>query len=112
MQNVSIHQQLQKHDEAAREWLDAQYLADQLREAKNDVFARITSEQDGGSNAEKERKARLTQEWKDYRKSMVDAEDKARRARFWMKQKGMEFDGMRSMNAANRANMNAGGLVP
>lgn len=100
-----------QHADATRDWLDKKLVAEQLREGKGDVFARITSDQGGGSNAEKERQARLTNEWASYRESMLEAEDQERRALWTRKQIEMKFDAMRSMNAANRANMNSGSLT-
>lgn len=86
----------------AADWLDLQAAADILRETKNDVFAQITASMPGKSNAEKERNARCSTEWEDHRNKMVDAEDKARRARLRMKYEEMCFEAWRSENANNR----------
>lgn len=98
-------------DIAARDWLDKQASADQLRECKADRFAEISHRQDAKTNAEKERLARLDPEWREYREGMLHAEDEARRARFWMKKKEMLFDATRSMNANRRKEMDAGNLT-
>lgn len=99
------------YEDAARDWLDKQATADQLRECKADRFAEITERQDAKTNAEKERMARLDPEWTEYRAGMLHAEDQARRAKFWMKTKEMYFDATRSMNANNRKHMDTGSLT-
>jgi hypothetical protein len=86
----------------AAEWLDLQEAADILNETKNDVFAEIKSAQDGSSEAEKERKARLSPEWKEFRDKMLDADAKARRARLRVKYESMLFDAWRTENANAR----------
>lgn len=87
---------------AAAEWLDAQEAADLLRETKNDVFAEIVADTSGSSNAEKERNARLTSRWREYRDQMIAAEGKARRLKFRVKYAEMEFDAWRTQAANNR----------
>jgi hypothetical protein len=84
------------------EWLDLQKAADLLRETKNDVFAQITSSQPGKSNAEKERHARCSTEWEDFRNQMIDAEHKARVARMRLKYEQMCFEAWRSEGANAR----------
>lgn len=86
----------------AAEWLDLQEAADILTETKNDVFAEIKSVQNGSSEAEKERMARLSPEWKAFRDNMLDANAKARRARMRVKYESMMFDAWRSENANSR----------
>ena len=86
----------------AAEWLDLQKAADLLRETKNDVFAQITASQPGSSNAEKERNARCSTEWEDFRNHMIDAEDKARRAKFRVTYEKMCFEAWRSEGANSR----------
>ena len=86
----------------AAEWLDLQEAADILRETKNDVFAEITSDMEGTSHAERERKARPTDRWRRFRDSMIKAESQARRARLRVKYENMKFDAWRSENANAR----------
>lgn len=86
----------------AAEWLDLQEAADILRETKNDVFAEIMSRMDGSSIAERDRLARLSPEWKEFRDSMLEAEAKARRARMRLKYEAMMFDAWRTENANAR----------
>jgi hypothetical protein len=111
MQTDPMLKQVDNYQAALRTWLDDQVVADQLRETKADRFAEITTRQDGRSNAEKERNARLDPEWTEYRTGMLHAEDVARRSKFWAKVQEMKFDAMRSANANARKNLNAGGLV-
>lgn len=84
------------------EWLDLQKAADILRETKNDVFAQIASSMPGKSNAEKERNARCSTEWEDFRNKMIEAEDVARRARMRVKYEQMCFDAWRTESANDR----------
>ena len=84
----------------AAEWLDAQQAADLLRETKNDVFAEIKSRQDGKSEAERDRLARTSDEWREFRNEMIEAESQARRLRMRMKYEEMLFDAWRT-EAAN-----------
>ena len=86
----------------AAEWLDLQEAADILRETKNDVFAEIMSAQDGSSIAERDRMARLSPEWKEFRDKMLEAEAQARRARMRLKYEQMIFDSWRTENANAR----------
>lgn len=86
---------------AAAEWLDAQQAADLLRETKNDVFAEIKSKQfDASSEAERERLARISDEWKDFRNQLVAAEAHARRLKLRVTYEKMVFDAWRT-EAAN-----------
>ena len=87
------------------EWLDLQQAADLLRETKNDVFAQIASQQGGASNAEKERLARQDPEWIAHRNKMLEAEDKARRARMRIKYEEMQFEAWRTEAANARREM-------
>ena len=84
----------------AAEWLDMQQAADLLRETKNDVFAEIKSRMDGSSEAERDRLARTSDEWRVFRDKMVNAESEARRHRMRMKYEEMMFDAWRT-EAAN-----------
>ena len=86
----------------AAEWLDAQEAADLLRDTKNDVFAEIKSKMDGKSEAEKDRLARISDEWIEFRSSMIEAESLARRLRMRMKYEQMMFDAWRTEAANNR----------
>lgn len=90
----------------AAEWLDAQEAADLLRETKNDVFAEIKSKQDGRSEAERERLARTSSEWREFRDSMIKAESHARRLRTRMKYENMMFDAWRTEAANDRQERN------
>lgn len=85
----------------AAEWLDAQQAADLLRETKNDVFAEIKSKQNGSSEAERDRLARVSADWKSFRNEMIEAEAQARRLRLRMKYEEMMFDAWRT-EAANQ----------
>ena len=88
---------------ASAEWLDAQDAADILRETKNDVFAEIVSRQDAKTNAEAERLARLSDEWKEHRTEMISAESRARRLKMRVKYHDMKWNSIRSMEANARA---------
>lgn len=90
---------------AAAEWLDLQEAADILRETKNDVLAEITIRQPGSSHAEKDRNARVSKEWADFRSKMLEAEAKARRSKLRVKYFDMMFDAARSENANARAEL-------
>lgn len=86
----------------AAEWLDLQEAADLLRETKNDVFAEIKSGMEGKSEAEKDRLARISQDWKEHRNKMLKAEAEARRAKMRLKYVQMKFDAWRSEGANAR----------
>lgn len=86
----------------AAEWLDAQEAADLLRECKNDTFAEIKSGMEGKSEAERDRLARVSEEWKSYRQKMIDAESHARRLRLRVKYESMMFDAWRTEAANSR----------
>lgn len=86
----------------AAEWLDAQQAADILRETKNDVFAEIKSKQNAKSEAEKDRLARISSEWQEFRTKMIEAESLARRLRMRMKYEEMMFDAWRTEAANSR----------
>lgn len=98
-------EELEKWRIAASEWLDLQEAADLLRETKNDVLAEIVSGQEGSSHAEKERRARISQDWKDHRNKMIEAESKARRAKMRVKYADMMFEAKRTENANARAEL-------
>lgn len=83
-------------------WLDAQEAADLLRETKNDIFAEIKSKQDGKSEAERDRMARMSDEWKEFRNSMLQAEAQARRLKFRMTYEDMKFRAWQTENANAR----------
>ena len=96
-------EELEKWRLASAEWLDLQEAADILRETKNDVFAEIVSRMEGSSHAERDRLARLTSEWREFRDEMVKAESAARRAKFRVKYSDMKWNSLRSMSANQRA---------
>lgn len=98
-----MSERVEKWRLAAAEWLDAQQAADLLRETKNDVFAQIKSAQIGASEAERDRMARISDEWQDFRNKMIDAEGHARRLRLRVKYEQMVFDAWRT-EAANSRN--------
>lgn len=87
---------------AAAEWLDAQEAADLLRETKADVFAEIKSGIDAKSEAERDRLARISNDWKDHRTEMLKAEAHARRLKLRVKYAEMQFDSWRTQAANNR----------
>ncbi len=91
-----MNEHVEKWRLRAAEWLDLQEAADILDKTKNDVFAEIMSKMDGSSMAEKDRQARLTNEWKEFRNSMIKAESEARRARMRVKYELMMFDAWRT----------------
>ena len=93
-------EEVEKWRLAAAEWLDAQEAADILRECKNDTFAEIKSGIDAKTEAERDRLARVSSEWRDYRKKMLDAEAHARRLKLRVKYADMVFDAKRT-EAAN-----------
>lgn len=93
---------LEKWRIASAEWLDLQDAADILRETKNDVFAEIASAMDANTNAEKERMARLSTRWREFRDELVKAEAKARRSKMRVKYADMKWNSLRSMNANAR----------
>lgn len=88
---------------AAAEWLDLQEAADILRETKADVFAEICSARSESSEAAKQREARLTDQWREFRGNMLEAEAKARRSKMRVKFAQMEFDAWRTSNANARS---------
>lgn len=90
---------------AAAEWLDLQDAADVLTGAKNDTLAEITSRTEGSSHAEKDRKARMSSEWKEYRTEMIAAESKARRAKFRLMFAKMQREDHLNGEANRRAEM-------
>lgn len=96
-------EEVEKWRIAAAEWLDLQEAADVLRETKNDVFAEITAASEGKTNAEKERNARLSERWNEFRTAMLKAEADARRSRFRMIYADKVFEAKRSENANARA---------
>ena len=100
-----MFEELEKWRIASKEWLDQQAAADILRETKNDVFAEICSRMDARSEAEKSRLARLSQQWKDHRTAMLDAEAKARRSKMRVKYADMMFEARRTENANARAEL-------
>lgn len=85
------------------EWLDAQEAADLLRETKNDVFAEIKSRMNGKSEAEKDRLARLSSDWIEFRDNMVKAESHARRLKMRVKYESMMFDAWRTEQSNARS---------
>jgi len=66
---------------AAAEWLDLQDAADFLEGSKNDVLAEIVSRSPGSSHAEKDRNARISDEWGEHRRKIIEASAAARRAK-------------------------------
>lgn len=98
-------EQVEKWRLRAAEWLDAQDAADIMTETKADVFAEIKSKQDGKSEAEKDRLARQSSEWKEFRSSMIDATSTARRMKMRMKYEEMMFDSQRTEAANQRAEL-------
>lgn len=97
-----MSEQVERWRLRAAEWLDAQEAADLLRETKNDVFAEIKSKQNGSSEAERDRMARTSTDWRDFRDSMIKAEGHARRLRMRMKYEEMMFDAWRTQAANDR----------
>lgn len=93
------------------DWLDKQEQADILREAKNDRLAEVVTKQNGGSHAERDRQARISNEWKDFRTGMVEAENIARRAKFRMKRAEYMIQAVQDANASQRKEMKMGGAV-
>ena len=83
--------------------LDLKNAAAMLRETKNDVFAQICDAQTGSTNAEKERKARISDEWKEHRNAMLNAESEERKAHAAVVYRKMRFDEWRSLGANARA---------
>lgn len=94
-----------------KDWLEKQEQADILREAKNDRLAEIVTKQSGGSHAEKDRQARISDEWKEYRTGMVEAENLARRAKFRVKRAEYGIMAVQDSNASQRKEMRMGGTV-
>ncbi len=97
-----MHEQIEKWRIEAGKWLDLQEAADLLRETKNDVFAEITSKMNGSSEAEKQRMARISTDWKTFRDSVVKAEAKARRAKLLLKYADMKVWAANSESANAR----------
>ena len=100
--------ELERFRLAAKKWSDLQDAADILRETKNDVLAEITSKQEGKSHAEKERAARVSDDWKEHVAKMLEAESKARHAKLAMKYYDMKFNAERTANANARAERSHG----
>lgn len=86
----------------AREWTDAENAAEILWETKNDVFAEIKSKMNGNSEAERDRMARLSPEWKEHRNKMLQARHDARVARMAMKHAEMLFSEWQTESANAR----------
>lgn len=86
----------------AASWLELKKASELLRETKNDVFAEITSKMNGKSEAEKQRMARVSLEWKEHRNAMLEAESKERRAKLLLKYKDMLVWSANSENANAR----------
>tara|TARA_R110002012_G_C11579444_1_gene605232 strand:- start:531 stop:848 length:318 start_codon:yes stop_codon:yes gene_type:complete len=97
-----MHEQIEQWRIEAEKWLDLQKAADLLRGTKNDVFAEMTSKMDGSSEAEKQRLARVSPEWKAFRDSVVEAEAKARQAKMLSKYADMKVWAANSENANAR----------
>ena len=98
-----MNERVEKWRLAAADWLDAQQAADLLRETKNDVFAEIKSKQPGASEAERDRMARISDEWQNFRNKMIEAEGHARRLKMRVRYEQMVFDAWRT-EAANSRN--------
>ena len=90
---------------AAADWLDLQDAADLLTGSKNDVLAEITSRSEGNSHAEKDRNARCSQEWRDFRTKMTTADSAARRAKLRVQYAKMEREDHMNAEANKRAEM-------
>ena len=90
---------------AAAEYLDLQDAADVLNEAKHITFAEIVSRTHGNSNAEKERHARLTDEWKEFTDKLLSSNQKARRAKLRLTFVKMQRDDQLNSDANRRAEM-------
>lgn len=100
-----MFEEVEKWRIAAAEWLDLKEASELLRETKNDVLAEITSRQDGNSHADNDRRARISQEWKDHRNKMLLAESDERRSKMRLKYADMCFEAKRSENANARAEL-------
>lgn len=90
---------------AAAEWLDAQDAADLLSDSKADVFAEMSSKASGATNAEKERNARTSPEWRDYRTRMTEANSHARRLKMRLTFAKMQREDWLNGEANKRAEM-------
>lgn len=88
---------------AAAEWLDLQNAADLLDDTKHDVFAEIVESMEAKTTAEKERQARLSARWREFRDKWIEAKQEARRSKFRVKYAEMLFDSWRTDNANARA---------
>lgn len=60
--------------EAGKKWVKAKEQADLLEKMKDIKFQDITDRQEGKSNAERERKAIISDEWQTYVNNMLTAE--------------------------------------
>lgn len=98
-----MQEQIEKWRLQMEKWLDLQEAADLLQETKSEVFAQITSEMDGTTNAEKERQARLSERWNEFNNNRIEANSKARRAKAGVKYCDMKFTAANSAAANARA---------
>ena len=90
---------------AAKEWLDLQDAADFLDGSKNDTLAEIVSRSPGNSHAEKERNARISDEWKEHRRKIIEANAAARRAKLRVQFAKMQREDHLNGEANRRAEM-------
>lgn len=87
---------------AAEDWADKKTAADLLTETKNDVLAEIEASIDAKTKAEKERQARLSDRWKEFRGKMLEAQAAERKAKVYKDYMSMRFNEWQTKNANYR----------
>jgi hypothetical protein len=91
--------------EAAMDWVDKDAAARMLEECKTAFLAKMKSETGAKTDAEAERLVKVTPEWKDYIKKMVNAKTSANRAKVQLNYVEMKGWENRSQEATKRAEM-------
>ena len=91
--------------EAALDWVDKDAAARMLEECKSAFLAKMKTETGAKTDAEAERQVKVTDEWKDYVRRMVNAKTAANRAKVHLNYVEMRGWENRSMEATKRAEM-------
>ena len=92
-----------KLTEAGDDWADKQSAYNALEGSKSSVLASLMMESDAGSVAAKEMEAKASKAFKDYQKSVEDAEKKALKAKVNFEAMKIWIDLKRSESANERA---------
>jgi len=107
-----LEDRLVKYDvEAAKfgpEWAAKQGLSDSTEDRKNDYLAYLTDKAEGSTNAEKERKARTSKEWEDFRIDLARMKQEALDAKIRYQIAMRHWDTARSLLASKNAERRTG----